>query len=516
MASEDGLSKAVLLAHGVGQRCFPFGGKESPRPKYAFEVGAVPLLTHAARALLGAGVQELVVVAGFRQEAIHGVVDRDLPKDRVRVVESSCFDRGDLAPLKEGLLALGQAGPVCVMNADLLADPKDVEDMLRAFEDSSVSMALVDPLSEEEDLESWVTVQRDSSGKIVCLMDHETGPRLRWSGLVALTARDVAWLREQTLPGQEGGYLFQALSMAIREDRVLAAHEARGRCVHVDRCFDYLDANQEICTRRVTGIKERNGVYRYVAGQGDPDPDYLFPGTLVSPGAVLVFEEGSFIGPYDTLEAHRAGIKSQNSAMLPIRVRGDVYLGKNSRIGLNSLIEGGLVMGENSYVEDSVVESFVLLGNGVRVRRHAVIRGLSVAGNGSRYECAADFEGVGGNGAIFMHPGQCWIVTGEHCDLGAGNWVGTWRFDSGRCSFVIHDRAVTPWCDRIANASYIGDDVRTGVGVCLAPGTRVGPDTLLGPGYQAAGTLGPKRAYLPKPQAVLQCRVGLVRKSRYK
>ena len=174
------------------------------------------------------------------------------------------------------------------------------------------------------------------------------------------------------------------------------------------------------------------------------------------------------------------------------------------------------MVGEGSYIEDSVVEKAVLIGDRVGVRRHSVVRGLTVCGNGSRYECAADFEGVAGNGTIYMHPGQCWIVTGEKCDLGAGNFFGTWRFDSDRSAYLIDGRPVRPWCDRVANASYIGDDVRTAVGVCLAPGTRVGADSLLGAGYQASGTLGPKKGYIPRQKDILECRVGFLRKSRIK
>ena len=516
MGSDNGLVQAVLLAHGVGKRCFPFGGDASPRPKYAFEAGGIPLVTHAARALLRAGVQELVVVTGFRSQALVQVVERDLPLDRVKTVEASCYDQGDLLPLRDGMAALKTGGPLLVMNADLFLAPGEIEGLVQAFMEGTKeqSLALVDPLHEEEDLLSWVTVEENGSGEAVRLIDHQEGPRLRLSGLYVLSQQEVSWLPSCEVKGGEGGYLFQAFSHGLGQGRRLGIHRALGRPIHVDRCFDYLDANQEICTRRVAAIKEENGVYRYVAGEGDPDPEYIFPGTLITPGATLVFEEGSFIGPYDSLEGHRLGIKNQGSAMIPIRIRGDVHLGKGSRIGLNALVEGGLVVGEDCSVEDSVIEPFVLLGNRVRVRRNAVIRGLTVCGNGSRYECAADFEGVGGNGTVYMHPGQCWIVTGEKCDLGAGNFVGTWRFDSGRSSYLIDNRSITPWIDRIANASYIGDDVRTGVGVCLAPGTRVGADTLLGPGFQAAGTLGPKRAYIPKQKDVVNCRVALVRKSR--
>jgi NDP-sugar pyrophosphorylase family protein len=224
-------------------------------------------------------------------------------------------------------------------------------------------------------------------------------------------------------------------------------------------------------------------------------------------------EEGSFIGPYDTREAHLAAVKNPPGGIIPIRIRGHLHLGPRSRVGLNTLVEGNLAVGADSYIEDSVVEQNVLICDGVVVRRNAVIRGRSVCGNNSRFECAADFEGVAGKGTIYMHPGQCWVVTGEGCDLGAGNFFGTWRFDSGICTYRIGGRSVKPKCDEIGNASYLGDQSRTGVGVMIAPGTRVGPDCMLGIGFLPSGRIDAGYAYLPK-QNVAKARTSLLTRKK--
>jgi len=104
-------------------------------------------------------------------------------------------------------------------------------------------------------------------------------------------------------------------------------------------------------------------------------------------------------------------------------------------------------------------------------------------------------------------------VTGQRCDLGAGNFFGTWRFDSGRCSYQIGNRTIKPKSDEIANASYIGDDVRTAIGVSFYPGTRVGSDSLIGAGYVASGTMPGGFSYYIK-QDRHKVRVGLVRQKK--
>lgn len=511
MSKERGIRRAILLAHGTGENCFPFGGKGSSRPKYAFEVGCVPLVVRAARLLVGAGVERVTVVLGFQPESMRKALAADGLSDRVDLVVADPYDQGDSGPLWAGWAHASGEGPVAVMNADVLVYPSDVDSLFSQFAAGGPSLALVDELPQEEDVQSWVTVTLESTGRIAQIRDHQAEGSLRLSGLYVFTPEDAKRLSSGSGTAAGKRYLFQDLAQQIQSGLTLGGLKAGKRVVHVDRCFDYLEANQEICMDQVSRIREASGVYKYVAGEGDPDPEFIFPGIVLTPGSTLVFEEGSFIGPFDTLEGHRRGIREATHSVIPIRIRGDLYLGKGSRIGMNALIEGGLVVMEDSSVEDSVVEKGVLIGNRVKVRRHAMVRSLTVCGHGSRYEAAADFEGVGGNGTIYMHPGQCWIVTGERCDLGAGNFVGTWRFDSGRCTYLVGDRMVRPWCDRISNASYIGDDVRTGVGVCLAPGTRVGPNALVGPGIQGSGVMKADTAYLLKQKDIVSVRVGLVR-----
>ena len=302
-----------------------------------------------------------------------------------------------------------------------------------------------------------------------------------------------------------------ARARAIVAPRRLYTVRADGRVVHVDRPFDYLDANQTVMQQAVERIASAEGAYVYVGGEGKPDPKYIFPGCIISPGVRIVMEEGSFIGPYDTKEAHLAGLEAKTGGVIPIRIRGSLHLGQRSRVVLNSLIEGNLVVGADSYIEDSVVEKKVLVGDGVAIRRNAVIRGQSVCGDNTRFECAADFEGVAGKGTIYMHPGQCWVVTGQGCDLGAGNFFGTWRFDEGICAYNIGGRKVKPRCDEIGNASYLGDHTRTGVGVMVAPGTLIGPDVMIGIGMLPSGRVDAGFGYLPKHK-VAKVRVGLLTK----
>ncbi|MFH1740085.1 MAG: nucleotidyl transferase, partial [bacterium] len=76
--------------------------------------------------------------------------------------------------------------------------------------------------------------------------------------------------------------------------------------------------------------------------------------------------------------------------------------------------------------------------------------------------------------------GEYWGVIGRSSDLGAATVCGTLRFDDQETVHRVRGRRETP---RIgANASYLGDYVRTGVNAILMPGVKVGPYSLIGAG----------------------------------
>lgn len=486
---------AVVLAHGRGDHCFPYGGTGAPRPKYAMEVANRPLLEHLLAALADSGIGRVTVVSGFRAEAVESVA-RSFGRG-VEVVRIADYDAGDAVALACALRERPYDEPLVVANGDLLVSGADVRRVLNAWSDGEPDAValLVDQLDPEEDAASWIGVEL-SGDRVTSFRGHDAASRFRLTGLAVVSAQAVKRLARAERGSQERRYLDSQWESLRADGTPLVAVTPHEPVVHVDRCFDYLEAINVVRDRALRLIADARGVYGYVGGEGDPDPRFIFPGTLISPGKRVVLEEGGFIGPYDTYEAHLSAVKKGNlPGVLDIRIRGNIHLGRGFRIGLNSLLEGDLATGAEGYLEDSVIEGGVLLGDRVRVRRGAVVRNGSVCGDGSRYECAADFQGVAGPGTVYMHPGQCLIVTGRKCDLGAGNFFGTWRFDSGRARYLIGGRLVTPKSDALANASYLGDEVRTAVMVSFAPGTRVGANTLIGQGIAAARDYEPGSYY---------------------
>jgi len=514
MSSSSTLQQAIVLAHGRGDDCFPYGGDKALRPKYAMEVNCVPLIRRVVDAIRQAGVKDITVVVGFRGETIERLFADDPASARPRFIRIDPFDRGDAVALAAALKQAPVNQDLLLVNGDLCAQPREYQAVVDTFAAGGrqSACALVDRLAPEEDKLSWNTVELDKGGRTIAAFNGATANgEYRVSGLYAIPSGLIGSLSAIPIPAEgERVYLARQLGSLIGSQRPITAVLAATPVVHVDRCFDYLEANQEQVRLAVASIPQLKGKYVYRGGEGKPDPRYIFPGTIIHKGSTLVFEEGAFISPYDTLQDHLEAIREASGQVAPIRIRGNLYMGAGAHIGLNSLIEGGLYMWPEASVDDSLIERDVILGPKAEIRRSGIVRGRTVIGTKARVECAADVEGVAGTGTIYMHPGQCWIVTGCDCDLGAGNYFGTWRFDSKASKYLIRGRLVTPK-EPVSNATFFGDKVRSAVMVNFTPGTRVGSDTLIGPGIVATGTLEGQKGYLLK-QNIVKVRIGLLRK----
>jgi choline kinase len=73
MATEHPVSKAIILSAGKGSRLLPL---TADRPKCLIEMSGRTLLDWQLDSLLAAGVQEIVVVAGFGVELVEAVIAR--------------------------------------------------------------------------------------------------------------------------------------------------------------------------------------------------------------------------------------------------------------------------------------------------------------------------------------------------------------------------------------------------------------------------------------------------------
>ncbi|MGD2114969.1 MAG: NDP-sugar synthase [Acidobacteriota bacterium] len=510
----------LILAHGRGDDCFPFGGASARRAKYALEVADVPMVRRVAESMIGAGVEDLTVTVGFEAGSVRAAM-ADLPAGGgVRFVEVSPFDRGDAHGLAGWFRGLPDGEHALVVNGDLVAEPADHAALVEAFlrRGGRDALTLIDPLV---DLPADPDAPAAPSGRAAVVLG--SGGAILSAGAAGRPATHRL-SGAHALPGSLAPRLARALAEPDARERLdlgqalvrLAAGgapvhgaEALHPVVHVDHCFDYLEANLLQVERALRRIRESRGDYVHVGGEGEPDPEWIHPGVVIAPGARVVLEEGAVISPHATREAHLASVQRGGRDGASIRIQGDVFLGSGARIGFGADVGGGLYMHPGAVVEDSVVLKRVVLGPRTRVRRRGIVRKDSLLMADCLVEAGADFEGVAGPGSSFMHPLTCFVCTGRECEVAAGNFFGFLRFDQAPASFEVRGRHITPK-EPLGNATYLGDRVMTAVLVASTPGTRIGADSVVGPSVIASGRMEGGHAYLPKRDLV-KARLDLLR-----
>jgi len=139
---------AIILAAGVGRR---FGEALSGQPKALLEVEGETLLVRLIRQLRLAGVEEIVVVAGFGIEAIRDAVD-----SRVQVLLNPDYERGAILSLYTAREFFGR--DLLVMDADVFGP----DEMLTRLVDSpQESCFLLDGRAEASGEEQMLHVRGD-------------------------------------------------------------------------------------------------------------------------------------------------------------------------------------------------------------------------------------------------------------------------------------------------------------------------------------------------------------------
>ncbi len=80
--------KAIILAAGVGSR---LGAITSEKPKCMVRVGSKPILGHQITAYVRAGIKDIIVVAGYKANAVREYCKRIKSAD-IRIIENRDYE----------------------------------------------------------------------------------------------------------------------------------------------------------------------------------------------------------------------------------------------------------------------------------------------------------------------------------------------------------------------------------------------------------------------------------------
>jgi bifunctional UDP-N-acetylglucosamine pyrophosphorylase/glucosamine-1-phosphate N-acetyltransferase len=185
------------------------------------------------------------------------------------------------------------------------------------------------------------------------------------------------------------------------------------------------------------------------------------------------------------------------------QIEGYVKLGKGAQIGPNVVIRGNVVVGEGSRIADgAILEGDMLIGRGCLIGPYCQIASASVIGDHCVVGHCAEFQGVLFDNVALGHFMEVWGVIGQSVDFGAGTLCGTLRFDNAQVSQSVKGRRES--AGRYANALYMGDFSRTGVGAKLMPGLKVGCRSIVGAGVLASEDVPDNTALLLKQEHIVK------------
>ena len=424
---------AVILAAGRGTKMWPYG---DTHPKATLPVANRPLLERTIDHLREIGIQEIVVVRGHLGDQVREVAGRRR--------SITCVEQPKLLGTANAVLCamsvLG-ADQILVLYGDVLVTPDDLRSVMEAHEEHPDSLTLLVSGWRGEPTQTGVGVHvrdRQATG----IVGHPREECARYCGVLMFPNKSFGDYIERNpgimtsvevgvMPPPESE-LAQSVELYRRSGGAVYVVTAKGPVMDLDKPWHILAANSawlDYASERLSGNE-------------------IHPSAHVHPEAAIegriVVGEGSVIGR-------------------DARIKGDCWVGKNTRI-----VDGAIIYAKTCIGDDCVIREYCQIGE------HTMIGHGCVVGH------CAEFSGVLMDGAYSYHYGEYWGVVGRSSDLGAATVCGTLRFDDQETIHSIRGRREIP---RIgANASYLGDYVRTGVNAILMPGVKVGPYSVIGPG----------------------------------
>ncbi len=436
--------KAIILAGGLGEKIWPYG---KYRNKTMIPIGNQPIAGHLVDNLKKAGIMDIVI------GAVHGVqeIKHYFRKDHFVQVVALDNSRGTgdtLLQLKEHM------GEECmVLFGDCLISEEDIRGLILSHGQVLVSQLMEPSINQ-------ICVGIDEDNHVQKFWGHPRGDFHDFAcGFILKqdilsyidSAKDIFGETKVGVGSPQELYLENALNDYVVDGHQLLCYRAQYPVYDIDKPWHIMMAN-------------------HAYNQYD----------------------------YQHMHQHCIGEDCQMSP--------NAKLGQNVQIGKRCIIGDYVVIGDGCVIDDDTrIDQGAVLEEGVHVGKKCVLENYCHVGSYSSIgdECIVAhtseiIEAVLFEKVYLYHYGEYYGVIGTHSDLGAGTTCGTLRFDDGQTIHSIRGRREIP--AHYANACFIGDYSRTGVGVLLLPGCKVGSKSVVGSGVVLKGELKDEMLVYPKQE----------------
>jgi UDP-N-acetylglucosamine diphosphorylase/glucosamine-1-phosphate N-acetyltransferase len=392
--------RGIVLAAGAGTRMEPLTAN---RPKALVELAGATLIDHVLRAMRKAGILEIAVVVGHREEQVKAHLANSADGPFQFVHQEKSRGTGDALRCAARYLEKGAV----VVNGDVLADASDIERLSNAqARDAPVTMLT----TEAADPTRYGVVEADPApeglSRVRALIEKPKAPSSNHvnAGVYKLGPEVVAEL-DKLEESPRGEYeLTSALQPFIQAGRAVAL-AARKPWTEVGRPWDLLVAQERLFASlevRAHGTVEGGAV---LSG-----PVYVSKGAIVKSGAYI--EGPVFIGADCRIGPN-------------CYIRGATHIGAGCHVGAGTEVKNSILFAHSNaphlnYVGDSILGSEVNLGAGTKVANLRLDeREISVVVGGRKVA-----TGLRKFGAVIADG----VKTGINASINAGTVIGPGAF----------------------------------------------------------------------------------------
>jgi len=389
--------KALLLAAGEGTRLRPL---TSNIPKPVLMVAGKPLISHSIKGLASAGVREFYIVVGWKSNRVKQFLLDEFADLEIHFLEQKHrLGTAHAIGLAEKVLE----EPFICLNGDVIVYPEEIQKMIALFREGN-DQILGAVRVDDPGRYGVIETEGRRLKRIIEKPEHPVSNLIN-AGIMILTPEVFDFINKTPRSSRGEFEITDTLNMLAQEREVLI-HEIKSRWLDIAWPWDLLDAN-EILMSRITGriegeveehvvikgpvVVEKGTVVRsgsyiqgpvYISGECDIGPNcFIRPSTSIGTGCRIggaVEIKNSIIMAGTKIPHHNyvgdsvigegcnlgCGTKIANLRLdgKTVRVNTDrglidtdrrklgAIIGDNVKTGINSMIEPGTIIHENSYI----------------------------------------------------------------------------------------------------------------------------------------------------------------------
>ncbi|MFX0024914.1 MAG: bifunctional sugar-1-phosphate nucleotidylyltransferase/acetyltransferase [Candidatus Hermodarchaeota archaeon] len=344
--------KAVILAAGTGTRLRPI---TATRPKPLIPVAGKPLLEHTILGLIDAGIDELLILVGYKKEMIKAYFGGAKEKFDIKInylTQEEYLGTAHAAGYAKDFV---RDDDFLLIYGDLLIDSKIFKELIHKFKTTPCEGLI--SLIEVNNPQNYGIISLDSNG-FVKKITEKPSPDLNLGNLanagIYLFKPNIFKAIEQTEKSIRGEYEFtDSMEILLNKmnGRIYAYNIKNFYWNDIGLPWQLLDANKYILENqkaKILGKVEKNVI---ISGE-----IYIGEGTVIKSGTHI--QGPCFIGN-NCLIGPNAFIRPYTS------------IGDNCHIGMseakNSLIFSNTAVPHFNYIGDSIVCENVNLGAGTKL-----------------------------------------------------------------------------------------------------------------------------------------------------